>query len=119
MCIFFNITKILSSVKWSEKLVSGIFRAFQWLLRHLYVSFLNRFGRKNGYEGPKCPLYSETATYNIYFMPDLESAHFFYLEKLGLLLVISRLGYGIQTVTVRAANMHPSKHQDVSNVFLF
>ena len=67
---------------------------------HLYVSFLNRFGGENRYEGPKGPLFSETATYNIYLMPDLESAHFLDLEKLGLLLVISRLGYGIQTVNV-------------------
>ena len=67
---------------------------------HLYVSFLNRFGGENRYEGPKGPLFSETATYIIYLMPDLESAHFFDLEKLGLLLVISRLGYGIQTVNV-------------------
>ena len=67
---------------------------------HLYVSFLNCFGRENGYEGPVGPLFSEMATYIIYLMPDLESAHFFDLEKLGLLLVISRLGYGIQTVNV-------------------
>ena len=67
---------------------------------HLYVSFLNRFDGEYRYEGPKGPLFSETATYNIYLMPDLESAHFFDLEKLGLLLVISRLGYGIQTVNV-------------------
>ena len=53
------------------------------------------FVRENGYEGPKSPLFSETATYNIYLMTDLESAHFFDLEKLGLLLVIIRLGYGI------------------------
>ena len=67
---------------------------------HLHVSFLNHFGGENGYEGPKGHLFSETATYIIYLMPYLESAHFFDPEKLGLLLVISRLSYGIQTVNV-------------------
>ena len=80
---------------------------------HLYVKFLNCFGGENGYEGPKGPLFSETATYIIYLMPDLESAHFFDLEKLGLLLVISRLGYGIQTV-----NVFPSSNLSVYYKYL-
>ena len=95
---------MFSNAKWSEKLVSGIFRAFQLLL----MLYLNRFGRENGFEGPKGPLFSETATYNIYLMPDLESAHFFDLEKSGLLLVISRLGYGIQTVNVHSDVEEPA-----------
>ena len=77
---------------------------------HLYGRFLNRFGGENGYEGPKGPFLSETATYNIYLMTDLESAHLFDLEKLGLLLVISRLGYGIQTVNVRHELLFRSQH---------
>ena len=75
---------------------------------HLYVRFLNRFGGEKGYEGPKGPLFSETATYIIYLMPDLESAHFFDLEKLGLLLVISLVGLAM----VFRPSMCPTKDPD-------
>ena len=48
----------------------------------------------------KSLFFSETGAYFFYLTPDLESAHFFDLEKLCLRFVISRLGYSIQIVNV-------------------
>ena len=48
----------------------------------------------------KSPFFSETGAYFFYLTPDLESAHFFDLEKLCLHFVISRLGYSSQIVNV-------------------
>ena len=41
---------------------------------------------------------------NYTMTPELELAHSFDLEKLGLILVISRLGYDIQTVNIIIIN---------------